>query len=115
MSLVINHNISIVPILDLKNVSHYTISRQTSNEVESCITILFRIFVAIFLQEVLVKINFESFSKLISTVRVRNNFNQPTKFFICSSSVADTLIRHYIQIKTFLFKNMLEKFNYLQG
>ena len=105
----INHNIAVVAVFDLQNVAHYAVGCQASREVESGLLELRRSLASISFQEVLVKINLESFAKLIAAVRVRDHLNQATKHSIFTSAITDALVRNYVQVEIAFLEDFLEE------
>jgi hypothetical protein len=59
------------------------------------------------------KIDLESLTKLVTTVRVRNDLNDSSKCFGISSPVADALVRNNIEIKVTLLEDLLEQLDEL--
>jgi hypothetical protein len=115
VAIIVYHDIAVVSVFNLQNISHNTVGGETPDEVEPGSPKLFRVFISVFFQEVLIKVDFKRFAKLISAIRVRDHFDDTAKFFVLPSSIADTLVRHHIQVQSFIFKNLLEKLNDLQS
>jgi len=78
MAVIVNHDVSVVPIFDLQDVGDYTVSGQTADEIVSGRSELLRMFVSILLQKVLIEIDLKSFTKLVSAVGIRDNFDNAT-------------------------------------
>ena len=96
MALLIYHDVSIVTIFDLQNVTHKTIGCQTLCKVETSLLELLWWFTTISLQEVFVQVDLVCFTKLISTIGIRYALNNTSKKSLVTSSVTDTLIRNKI-------------------
>ena len=102
-------------IFDLQDVADDAIGSQTFGEVQASLLELRWSLIAIPFQEVLVKVDFESFTELVSTVWVRYAFNEPTQELITSRTIADALVWYDIQVEITLFENLLEQLDDLQG
>ena len=94
----INQDVTVVPVLDLQDVTHNTIGCQTLDEVGAGKLELIRTLTAIALQEILVQVYFEGLAKLISAVSIRDDFNDASKGLGHSCPVADALVRCDIKI-----------------
>jgi hypothetical protein len=108
MTSFVDHNIAVVSILDLENITHYRVSGQTPDKVVPGGSELFGILISIFFQEIRVEVNLERFSKLISAVGVWNALNNSSKHFVSTCSIADAFIRVNEQIKIAGFEDFLE-------
>ena len=115
MTTFIDHDVAIVSVFDLQDVADDAVGGQTFREVQPSLLELGWGLVAVPFQEVLVEIDLESFTKLISTVWVRYAFNEPTQELVTSRAIADALVRYDIEVKIALFENLLEKLDDLQG
>lgn len=114
-SLIINKNVTIVPVLDLQDETHDAVCRQTPDEIKSCLLKGFARFVAILLQKVVVEIDLKCLANLVSAVRVWNNFNNSSEELLSTCSVADAFVWRNEEIKITLFEDLLEQLDELQG
>lgn len=81
MSIGIQHNVPVVPILDLQQEPDNTVRGHGYDKVSSCSLEFLRTFISVLLQEVLVHPNIGLSSELISGLGVRNTFyNTALKF-----------------------------------
>ena len=78
MSLIINQDVTIVSIFDLENVANYAICWQTSYEILSCYHEILTRFISVFFKEIIIKIDLECFTDLVSAIWIWNNFNYTT-------------------------------------
>ena len=75
---IVDHDVAIVTVLDLKDIAHYGVGWETLYEVQPRQLELCWLLSAKLLKEVLIKIDLKGFPKLVSTVWVRHTLNYPT-------------------------------------
>ena len=74
----VDHNVSIMTILDLQDVADYTVGSQAADKVIARFLEFSRCFITVAFQEVLVEVDLESFAELISAVWVRYTLDYAT-------------------------------------
>jgi hypothetical protein len=95
---IVNHNVAIVAVLDLKYIAHYRVGRKTFDEVEASHLEFSCMLIPKLLKEVLVQVNLKCFAKLVSAKGVRDAFDYATESLVIASSVADALVGSYKEI-----------------
>ena len=61
------------------------------------------------------QVDLKCFAKLVSTVRVGNDFYEATKHTIITSTIANTFVGHYVKVEVTLSKDCLEEFDHLES
>jgi len=92
MASIVNHDVAIMAVLDLKDVAHDRVGRETLNEVEASHLELSCVLVSELLKEVLVEINLERLAELVSAVGVRHALDDAAEGLVIASTVAYALV-----------------------
>ena len=60
------------------------------------------------------QVDLKSFTKLVTTIRIWNAFNNSSEKVLFSSPVTDALVGYNVKVEVALFKDFLEKLNHLE-
>lgn len=112
---IIDHDVAIVSVLDLKDVANHRIGREGFYEVEPCKLEFIAVLVPELFEEILVQIDLKGLAQLISRVGVRYTLNDTPEGLVISSTVADALIRGNKEVEVALFEDLLEKCDNLES
>lgn len=99
----INHDVTIVPVFDLKQVANQTVGGHGADKVAASHLEFLSVFVAVRLNEIFIEANVRLTSELVSRFGVRNTFNHAT----AGRSGYDT-IRKKEKIQIHLLEYILE-------
>jgi len=114
MTGITDHNITVVSIFDLKNITDNAICGKTVDEVHLCSFVFFGTFITVSFYKVRMQVNFKCFTQLISWSWVWNYLDNAAEYLFSARSITYTFVRMHVQIHSVLLKYLLEQLDELK-